>query len=55
MATLFNYNSPIAIREYQNFLRQVTHRYRDAPSIAAWVIGNEFAYYGTTRELAQRL
>ena len=48
---MLNYNDPRAIDVYTNFLKMVTLRYREAPSIGAWVIGNEFAFYDLWEDL----
>jgi hypothetical protein len=42
---ILNYEHPQARAAYTDFIAQVTSRYKDSPAIAAWVLGNEYAYF----------
>src|SRR5262245_21940961 len=39
------YENPYARQAYSNYIAQVTGRYKNSPAIAAWILGNEYAYY----------
>jgi hypothetical protein len=39
------YENPFARQAYSNYIAQVTTRYKNVPAIAAWILGNEYAYY----------
>jgi hypothetical protein len=40
-----NYEHPDVRSAFSNYVYQVIHRYRDSPTVAAWILGNEFAYF----------
>ncbi len=42
---ILNYEHPSARAAYTDFIARVTARYKDSPAIAAWVLGNEYAYF----------
>eukprot|EP01094_Clydonella_sp_ATCC50884_P029676 TRINITY_DN9372_c0_g1_i2.p1 TRINITY_DN9372_c0_g1~~TRINITY_DN9372_c0_g1_i2.p1 ORF type:complete len:1362 (-),score=400.66 TRINITY_DN9372_c0_g1_i2:63-4148(-) len=52
-STILNYNNPDARSVYQRFISLVLRRYRDAPSVGAWVIGNELAMYDLWEDLTK--
>jgi hypothetical protein len=39
------YENPNAREAYSNYIAQVTARYKNSPAIAAWILGNEYAYF----------
>jgi hypothetical protein len=39
------YENPYARQAYSNYIAQVTARYKNSPAIAAWILGNEYAYF----------
>ncbi len=45
LSDVLNYQHPEAQREYMDYVRTVAGRYKDNPSVAAWILGNEFAYF----------
>ncbi len=44
-ATILNYNHPLAKAAYSRFIGAVCRHFRRSPAIAAWILGNEFAFY----------
>lgn len=45
ISSTLNYEHPEARAAYTDFIARVTARYKDSPAIAAWVLGNEYAYF----------
>jgi hypothetical protein len=39
------YENPYARQAYSNYIAHVTSRYKNSPAIAAWILGNEYAYF----------
>lgn len=44
-ANLLNYEHPEARAAFSNFIAAVTAHYKDSPTVAGWILGNEFAYF----------
>jgi len=44
-SNIINYEHPDARSAYTDFISRVTSRYKDSPAIAAWILGNEYAYF----------
>ncbi|HIE10584.1 MAG TPA: glycosyl hydrolase family protein, partial [Kiritimatiellae bacterium] len=44
-SNIINYEHPDARSAYTDFISRVTGRYQDSPAIAAWILGNEYAYF----------
>jgi Beta-galactosidase len=45
LSDVLNYEHPQAQREYMDYVRTVAGRYKDNTTVAAWILGNEFAYF----------
>ncbi len=45
VSVVLNYEHPQARAAYSNFVFTVTKRYQNSPEIAAWILGNEYAYF----------
>lgn len=45
ISNVVNYEHPQVRAAYSNFVYEVTSRYRDRGIVAAWILGNEFAYF----------
>lgn len=45
ISSILNFEHPEARAAYTDFIARVTARYKDSPAIAAWVLGNEYAYF----------
>ena len=45
ISEVVNYEHPRVRLAYSNYVYQVTRRYRDKGIVAAWILGNEFAYF----------
>lgn len=43
---ILSYENPNARAQYTEFLTAVVTRYKDDPTIAGWIVGNEFGYMG---------
>lgn len=51
---LLNYSSPQARTAYARSLAAVCSRYRKAPAVAAWILGNEFAFFDLWEPVGQK-
>lgn len=45
ISDVLNYEHPEARRVYREHIAAVVSRYKNSPAIAAWILGNEFAYF----------
>ncbi|MBL9168801.1 MAG: beta-galactosidase [Verrucomicrobiales bacterium] len=45
VSDVLNYEHPDAQKVYQGHIAAVVERYKNSPAIAAWILGNEFAYF----------
>jgi outer membrane protein assembly factor BamB len=43
---IINFEHPEARKQYTEFLQAVASRYRDNPTVVAWILGNEYGYLG---------
>lgn len=45
VSVVLNYEHPLVRAAYSNYIFNVTSRYKNNPVIAAWILGNEYAYF----------
>ncbi len=44
-SAVLTYENESARAAYTDFISRVTSRYKDSPAVAAWILGNEYAYF----------
>jgi hypothetical protein len=45
LSDVINYENPAAQAVYSNYIYTVTDHFKNSPTIGAWILGNEYAYF----------